>query len=159
MANAFDSLYVTASCIVPYDFNGDGYLDLFMGGRAVPWGYGEIPPSYLLQNDKTGKFKDVTASWANELSNIGFVTQALWFDIDKDGDNDLLLSLEWGGICAFINEKSKFTGRMLTEKKGWWNFILPVDVDKDGDIDIVAGNLGLNSRLTASEKEPVTIIL
>lgn len=157
LANAFDSLYITASCIVPYDFNGDGYLDLFLGGRAIPWGYGQVPQSYLLQNDKTGRFKDVTASKAGELSSIGFVTQALWFDIDKDGDNDLLLSLEWGGICAFINDKNKFTRRWLTEKKGWWNFVLPVDIDKDGDIDIIAGNLGLNSRLKATEKEPIRL--
>ncbi|HKZ65438.1 MAG TPA: FG-GAP-like repeat-containing protein, partial [Chitinophagaceae bacterium] len=157
LSNAFDRLYLTASCIVPYDFNGDGYPDLFLGARAVPWAYGQVPQSYLLQNDKTGKFKDVTASYSGELPNIGFVTQALWFDIDKDGDNDLLLSLEWGGICAFINDKTKFTKKLLTNKKGWWNFILPVDADLDGDIDIIAGNLGLNSRLKASEKEPVRL--
>src|SRR5258706_8353119 len=130
-------------------------MDLFIGARAVPWEYGQIPQSYLLQNNGTGKFKDVTTSYANGLSNVGFVTQALWFDIDKDGDKDLLLSLEWGGIVAFINDKGKFTKKELTGKKGWWNFILPCDIDNDGDIDLVAGNLGLNSRLKASEKEPV----
>ncbi len=155
LENAFDSLYLTASCVVPYDFNNDGYMDLFIGARAVPWEYGQVPQSYLLQNDGTGKFKDVTATYANELSHIGFVTQALWFDIDKDGDKDLILSLEWGGIVAFINDKGKFTKKELTGKKGWWNFILPCDIDNDGDIDLVAGNLGLNSRLKASEKEPV----
>ena len=155
--NAFTNLFLTASCVVSCDFNGDGYTDLFIGGRAVPWEYGQIPQSYLLLNDKSGRFKDVTTQYAKELSNAGFVTQAIWFDIDKDGDKDLLLSLEWGGLCAFINEKGQFTRKMLTDKKGWWNFILPYDIDNDGDIDLIAGNLGLNSRIKASEKEPVRL--
>ena len=153
--NAFDSLFVNASCVVPYDFNGDGNMDLFIGGRSVPWKYGQIPKSYLLQNDGTGKFKDVTEKYAKGLSDIGFVTSALWFDIDKDGDKDLILTLEWGGIVAFINNHGTFTKKVLTDKKGWWNFVLPVDLNNDGNIDLVAGNLGLNSRLKASQKEPV----
>ena len=126
LENAFANLYLTASSVAPYDFNGDGYNDLFIGARAVPWEYGQVPRSYLLLNDKTGKFKDVTAQYAKDLSHVGFVTQALWFDIDKDGDKDLLLSLEWGGITAFINNNGKFTKKELTDKKGWWNFMLPV---------------------------------
>ncbi len=153
--NAFTNLYLTASCVVPYDFNGDGNVDLFIGARTVPWESGEIPQSYLLQNDGTGKFKDVTSQYAKGLSKVGFVTQALWYDIDKDGDKDLLLSLEWGGIIAFINDNGNFTKKVLTGNRGWWNFILPCDVDNDGDIDLIAGNLGLNSRLKASETEPV----
>jgi enediyne biosynthesis protein E4 len=157
LENAFDSLYVTASCIEPYDFNADGFTDLFIGGRAIPWEYGKIPQSYLLLNDKTGKFKDVTKIYAAELSNAGFVTNALWFDIDIDGDRDMLLSLEWGGICSFINDKGKFSKKLLTDKKGWWNFVLPYDIDNDGDIDIIAGNLGLNNRLKATHEQPVKL--
>ncbi len=155
--NAFDSLYVNASCVVPCDFNGDGYIDLFIGGRDVPWEYGQAPRSYLLQNDGTGKFKDVTNTRAKDLSFVGFVTQALWLDLDKDGDKDLIVCTEWGGIYAFINENGTFTKKVLTDKKGWWNFVLPCDVNNDGNIDLVAGNLGLNSRLKASEKEPVKL--
>ncbi len=155
--NAFEGLFMTASCIVPYDFNGDGFTDLFLGGRAVPWEYGKTPSSYLLQNDGKGHFKNVTGSYNKELSNIGMVTHALWFDIDKDEDKDLIVCTEWNGIYAFINDKGRFTKRTLTDKKGWWNFVIPVDIDNDGDVDLIAGNLGLNSRLKASDKEPVKL--
>jgi enediyne biosynthesis protein E4 len=155
--NAFNNLFVTASCVSANDFNGDGFPDLFIGGRAVPWEYGKVPQSYLLLNDGTGIFKDVTASYATGLANVGFVTQSIWVDLDKDGDKDLLLSLEWGTPTLFINDKGKLTKKILADKKGWWNFLLPYDIDNDGDIDLVAGNLGLNSRLKASAKEPVRL--
>ena len=157
LENAFSQLFITASIVAPFDFNGDGYTDLFIGGRSVPYAYGQTPKSYLLLNDKSGKFIDVTNDYATDLSIAGFVTQAIWFDVDKDGDKDLLLSLEWGGIDAYLNNKGHFTRKSLTDKKGWWNFMLPCDIDNDGDIDLIAGNLGLNSRLSASEKHPVRL--
>ncbi len=89
------------------------------------------------------------------MSHIGLVTSALWYDINKDGEKDLIITLEWGGIVAFINHHGTFTKKIITDKKGWWNFVLPVDLNNDGNIDFVAGNLGWNSRLKASEKEPV----
>jgi hypothetical protein len=107
--DAFDQIYMTVSTVVPYDFNGDGAMDLFIGGRAVPWEYGELPNSYLLQNDGTGKFKDVTATLAKDLSSVGFVKSAQWIDLDKNGDKDLVLTLEWDGICALMNNKGHFT--------------------------------------------------
>ena len=157
LEHAFDGMFVNASCIAPFDFNGDGYTDLFIGGRSVPWDYGKIPTSYLLQNDGHGRFADVTARYAKTLSHIGMVTQGLWFDLDKNGDKDLIVCTEWGGITAFINHHGVFTEKLLTDKKGWWNFVLPADINNDGNIDLIAGNLGLNSRLTASDKEPVRL--
>jgi len=157
LAHAFDNIFVNASCVAPCDFNGDGYMDLFVGGRSVPWEYGQIPRSYLLQNDGKGHFKEVTATYAKELEKPGFVTSALWFDLDKDGRKDLLITLEWGGILAFLDHKGSFTKKVLTDKKGWWNFLLPVDLNHDGNIDLIAGNLGENSRLKPSEKEPVRL--
>lgn len=155
--NSFNNIYITASCIVPSDFNGDGFVDLFLGGRAVSWQYGKTPESYLLQNDGTGKFRDVTQQIAPGLSSIGFITSGVWMDIDKDGDNDLIISLEWEGIYAFINTGRKFNKKVLISKKGWWNFILPFDMNNDGNVDLIAGNLGLNSRLKASESKPVKL--
>jgi hypothetical protein len=154
---AFGNLFVNASTVVSSDFNGDGFPDLFIGGRSVPFNYGQVPRSYLLVNDGRGHFTDVTDKVAPGLSNLGFVTSALWFDIDKDGQKDLIVSLEWGGIEAFINHHGSFEKKELTDKKGWWNFILPVDLNNDGQIDLVAGNLGLNSRLKASKSEPVRL--
>ena len=155
--DAFRNLYETFSCVVPFDFNGDGFIDLFLGGRAVPWEYGEIPRSYLLENDGTGKFTDATDKYAKDLSRIGMVTSAVWCDLNKDGHKDLVVCCEWGGITAFINNRNQFVKKQLTDKNGWWNFILPVDLDNDGDTDLVAGNLGLNSRLKASIQQPVRL--
>jgi hypothetical protein len=151
------NIMLTASCVAPYDFDRDGFVDLFIGGRAVPWEYGTIPRSYLLKNDGKGKFTDVTDQFSKELSEAGFVKHGIWFDLDSDGDNDLILSLEWDGIVAFVNQKGRFVKRFLTDKKGWWNFTLPVDIDGDNDLDLIAGNLGLNNRLKASEKRPVRL--
>ncbi len=154
---AFSNIFVNASSISAADFNGDGAMDLFISGRSIPMQYGENPRSYFLQNDGKGHFIDVSEKIAKDLSDIGMVTQAIWYDIDKDGDQDLLVCTEWNGIYAFMNNKGVFTKKTLTDKKGWWNFILPVDIDNDGDIDLIAGNLGLNSRLQASDAHPVKI--
>ena len=155
--DAFENILLTSSSIAASDFNGDGFQDLIIAGRTVSWEYGEIPKSYLLQNNGTGKFVDVTNKLAPEFSSIGFVTDARWVDLDRDGDSDFIVTLQWGGIYSFINTNGSFRKNQLTDKKGWWNFALPVDIDLDGDIDIVAGNLGLNHRLTASPQRPLRL--
>lgn len=155
--NAFDNIYLTASCVAACDFNKDGAADLFIGARDVPWEYGKTPRSYLFQNDGNGKFRDITASISPELEYAGFITQSTWADIDKDGDNDLLLAMEWGSPTVFINDKGKFTKKILADKKGWWNFLFPVDIDNDGDTDLIAGNVGMNTRLKPTTSEPVRL--
>ena len=94
--NAFAELYLTASVVAPYDINSDGFPDLFIGGRAVPWDYGSMPRSYLLLNDGTGRFTDVTEEKAPGLAKAGMVTDAAWTDIDMDKDLDLVVCSEWG---------------------------------------------------------------
>jgi enediyne biosynthesis protein E4 len=152
-----NNIQLTASCIKPYDFNNDGFVDLFIGGRAIPWEYSKTPTSYLLQNDGTGKFIDVANTYNADLAKIGLVTNAAWSDLDKDGKKDLVLSLEWGGIIAFKNNTNTFDKKILTDKLGWWNFVFPIDLNDDGNEDLIAGNLGENNRFYASKEKPVNL--
>jgi hypothetical protein len=149
---------VSGSRVVAADFDGDGATDLFVGGRVVPWRYGETPKSTLLKNDGKGHFTDVTAKAAPELEHIGMVTDALWRDVDGDGRVDLVVVGEWMPITIFHNQgggKLKKLGVPgLEQSSGWWNRIVAADVDGDGRMDFVVGNLGLNGRLHASAREP-----
>jgi len=140
------------------DFEGDGALDLFVGGRVVPWRYGINPKSTLLRNDGRGHFTDVTAKWAPELEHVGMVTDAIWRDVDGDGRADLVVVGEWMPITVFRNmgagRLKKLTVPGLEHSEGWWNRIIAGDFDGDGRVDFVVGNLGLNGRLHASASQP-----
>ena len=151
------------SCVRPCDFDGDGDIDLFVGSRSVPGAYGWSPEQVLLENDGKGHFKNVINSRAKSLKTSGMVTDACWIDYDKDGDQDLVVVGEWMNISIFRNDKGIFTDVTnlagLGETSGWWNCIKAVDIDGDGDMDLIGGNLGLNSLLKASVKEPVEMYL
>jgi hypothetical protein len=155
--DAFENITVNASSLKVADFTDDGKPDILIGGRLVVAEYGISPNSYLLKNDGKGHFQDVTAQIAPELTKIGLVKSVEVIDIDKDNDPDILVALGWGGICLLENQRGKFTKKELTTAKGWWNFMKPFDFDNDGDVDVLVGNLGLNSRLKATEKEPVRL--
>jgi enediyne biosynthesis protein E4 len=151
------------SCVRPCDFDGDGDIDLFVGSRSVPGSYGWLPDQFLLENDGRAHFRDVTAEKARELKTAGMVTDAGWVDYDRDGDNDLIVAGEWMNISVFRNDNGHFTDATvvagLGETSGWWNCVKAEDIDGDGDMDLIAGNLGLNSILKASVKEPVEMYL
>ncbi len=154
---ALPALYLTASSVTVSDIDGDGDPDLFFGGRAVPWNYGHTPPSYLLRNRGDGTFEEVTEELAKGLNRVGLVKNADFFDLDQDGDDDLLLAMEWGPLLMYENENGRFEKQELYPLHGWWNMILPLDYDGDGDMDLIAGNLGWNSKLRASDQEPVRL--
>lgn len=147
------------SCVRPADFDGDGDLDLFVGSISLPGAYGLSPDQFLLENDGNGNFKDVTDFRTKGLKDAGMVTDACWIDYDRDGDPDLVLVGEWMKVCMFRNDEGHFTDITgvtgLDETSGWWNCIQVADVDRDGDLDLIGGNLGLNSFLKASKQEPV----
>ncbi len=151
------------SCVRPCDFDADGDMDLFVGSRSIPGIYGLDPNQLLLENDGQGHFKDVTDYRMKRLKKIGMVTDACWMDYDQDGDKDLILVGEWMKVCIIKNDDGFFTDVTrksgMEETSGWWNCIAAADVDGDGDMDLIGGNLGLNSILKASVKEPVEMYL
>ncbi|HLF32691.1 MAG TPA: VCBS repeat-containing protein, partial [Cyclobacteriaceae bacterium] len=138
---------VSGSVVTAGDFDRDGDLDLFVGGRLIPQTYPFPEKSSLLRNDK-GKFTDVTASLCRELTQAGLVTSALWTDYNQDGWIDLMIAGEWMPIRVFKNSQGKFAEVTedvgLAGTGGWWRSIVSADFDLDGDLDYIAGNQGLN---------------
>jgi hypothetical protein len=147
--NALPPMYDNKSVVRPCDIDHDGDIDLFVGGRVVGYSYGASPRSYLLVNDGKGHFADKTVALAPELREAGMLTEAIWADIDKDGDQDLTVVGDWMPIKTFENNKGKFKliENGLEEKTGFWSGITAADFDKDGDLDFIVGNLGTNTKL------------
>jgi enediyne biosynthesis protein E4 len=151
-------MLTSTSCVRKGDVNGDGKMDLFVGGRVSIGSYPTPPTSYILINNGQGKFSNQTPE---EIKQIGMVTDAAWVDLDGDKKQELIIVGEWIPITVFRIEKEKFEN--VTENyfdknyTGLWNRLLVEDLNNDDKIDLVVGNLGLNSQLKASEKEPLDL--
>ncbi|MGH7680335.1 MAG: VCBS repeat-containing protein [Gemmatimonadaceae bacterium] len=152
---------LSGSRVVPADYDGDGDVDLFVGGRLRPWRYGLDAQSLLLRNDGSGRFTDATAALAPKLQRVGMVTDAAWRDVDRDGRADLVVVGEWMPITIFRNtgggRLEPLAVRGLERSQGWWNRVVAADFTGDGLVDFVVGNLGLNTRLSASDSQPLTM--
>jgi len=157
-SSALPDIRSSGSCVVGADYDHDGDIDLFVGGRIVPGAYPTVPQSYLLRNDSRGstvKFTEVTPA---ELSHVGMVTDARWTDYDNDGWADLMIVGEFMPVTCFKNEEGQLSKSLVvTHSSGWWQSITPGDYDMDGDMDYVLGNLGLNARYKTSPEEPLCV--
>ncbi len=156
--------YTSKSCVKATDFDHDGDLDLFLGGRVLPGSYPKPVSSFIYRNDSkpgTIKFTDITSTVAPALKDIGLVCDAIWSDFDNDGWTDLILAGEWMPVTFLKNDKGTFENvndvSGIDSQLGWWNSIAGGDIDNDGDIDYVVGNLGLNSFYKGSDEYPVRI--
>lgn len=152
---------ISGSRAVAADYDGDGHIDVFVGGRSIPGRYGIDPQSMLLRNDGRGHFVDVTDQVAPGLARAGMVTDAAWKDIDGDGRLDLVLVGDWMPITIFRNtgrgRLERMNARGLEKSNGWWNRIVAGDFTGKGRVDFIVGNFGLNTRLDASPSEPVSM--
>jgi hypothetical protein len=162
---ALPQMHTSGSVVTAADYDGDGDLDLFVGGRIVPQQYPMPAQSYVLRNDG-GSFTDASKELYPELEKLGLVTAALWTDVNQDRLPDLIITGEWMPITILQQEKRTGGKRAFTNithsaglanTNGWWNSIAAGDFNGDGHTDYVAGNLGLNSRYQASVSEPVSL--
>jgi enediyne biosynthesis protein E4 len=152
---------LSGSCVRVADVDNDGDLDLFVGTRVVPGRYPESAESQLLLNDGKGTFSKAHIALQHSLDSLGMVTDAAWMDVDKDGKKDLIVCGEWMKLHVFVNKDGTLTD--LSDHffpdtlKGWWNRLQLADMDGDGDLDLIAGNWGLNSPIKVSRSEPAIL--
>nr|WP_262901434.1 VCBS repeat-containing protein [Flavihumibacter profundi] len=152
-------MYENKSVVRTADVDHDGDMDIFVGGRSISRNYSKTPASYLLINDGKGKFSFSPTAITDSLNHLGMVTDANWVDIDKDGWPDLVIVGEWMQPVLFKNNQGKLVRTPLTNNdknlSGWWCSLKTADINGDGFEDILLGNYGLNSKITASTKYPL----
>ncbi len=150
--------FTSANTIAIADIDKDGTPEIFVGGRVVPGHYGRIPKSYIL-TIKGDSLQEIQVSSA--ISYAGMVTSAVWADLNNDGWMDLTVAGEWMPVSIFYNDKGVLRNQAFTMENshGWWNKIVAADVNKDGKTDLIAGNMGLNSRYQGNKEKPISMVV
>ncbi|MGB3152039.1 MAG: VCBS repeat-containing protein, partial [Maribacter sp.] len=158
--NKFKVIEVNASKVLSVDFDLDGDLDITIASDQVPWKFGISPKQYLFENNGKGNFTDVTTKLSSEFQDIGNIKDLVWIDLDGNGYKDLIAVGHWMPISIFLNDGNHLKlqpNNGLESTSGWWNTVEAKDFDNDGDIDLVAGNWGSNSKFKASIEKPITL--
>ncbi len=156
----FKNTETNASKVSAIDIDNDGDMDISILSNMVPWQFGKTPTQYIFENDGQGNFKDVTLNFGIDFKESGNVTDIVWVDLNEDNFLDAIVVGYWMPIKVFMNDGKKLTlqkNTQLQKTNGWWNSIKANDFDKDGDIDFIVGNWGLNTRLKATPDEPITL--
>jgi enediyne biosynthesis protein E4 len=150
---------VNTAVAIACDFNRDGFPDLFVGGRSVPRQYGSSPSSFLFVNDGKGHFTDIAATKNPDIAHIGMVTGACWTSIDGGPDKDLVITGEWMSPRIFSYKKDHFEelSTNLGNLSGWWEQVTAADLNGDGKMDLVLGNIGENFYLHPDSANPVKL--
>jgi hypothetical protein len=157
---AFEGVFINASAVGSVDMDLDGDLDVFISSDAVPGAFGKTPGHFLFENDGGGRFTEVTTARIPGIGTFGNIDDFRWADLNADGRPDLVVAGHWGPLAVFTNtgsgwERSENNG--LEGSDGWWNCVEVADIDNDGDLDLLAGNWGMNSKFRASAETPLTL--
>lgn len=160
-SNRLPKIRSNGSKVKAADYDKDGDLDLFVGARGIPLKYPYADQHQLLEN-RNGKFTNIIKENGTAISGKSMINDFVWMDFNGDQVPDLVTLGEWSSINFYANINGHFENRTATasdskKTKGWWYSIASVDVDNDGDLDLVCGNIGTNSKFVASEEKPFTI--
>ena len=160
VAKALDNIEETSYATELADIDNDGDKDISIVSNILPWQFGKTPTHYIFENDGLGNFTNVTQKFGLDFKESGNIRDIVWKDLNNDGLLDAIVAGYWMPIKVFLNDGKKLIlqkNTQLEKTNGWWNSIKVADFDKDGDLDFIAGNWGLNTRLKASENEPITL--
>lgn len=157
----FENYEINASSVKAVDIDNDGDLDITITSDMTPQEFASTSSQYIFRNDGNAKFTDISDTFGKQLKNLGSIKDIIWVDIDNNGFSDAIVVGHWLAPTLFLNNGKDLIKSTTSfgNHKGWYNSINVADFDKDGDLDIIVGNWGLNTRLYASQKQPIELYL